>query len=505
MKNYKKVMALFMAATMVTGLAACGGDDGETKSTPTPTPSGNQGGGDDTPAPTEEPGEEDLGSYTLRIDPATGEAYDLGGMTVVIRDWWSDHEAEKNLDSAYAEAQDAYRTWIQETYNFTIYEQAISGWGSIWEDMQTYATTGGDENNYVFTMRVDGNAVAQINAGLWYDVSKITSCDVAGPKYDSTIANFATRDGGAQYAFRKMSHEPRTGIYFNKRLLREAGIDPEEIYELQRNHEWTWDTFEDYLKKVQRDTDGDGVNDVWGFFSGTDFTGMSLLSNGGEYIGYENGQYVFKADSDATIEALNWQKRIIDTYNCPNPGDAAENWDYFDAEFKAGRGVFFCSQAYRKGQQLSDMEDELGFVCYPMGPRKNIYTDVMQDNIHAMPACYDDARANKIMLAYDLYFAPIPGFEDYSDYYAGYVSDFDDMTVPEETIAFMGESTAMEYQGFVQGINVSEDLIYKINENNTAAQQIEAVRASWQAYIDYANGVGPDPNAEEEGEGGDEQ
>lgn len=503
MKNYKKVMALFMAATMVTGLAACGGDDGETKSTPTPTPSGNQGGGDDTPAPTEEPGEEDLGSYTLRIDPATGEKYDLGGMTVIIRDWWTNPDDEKKLDSAYAEAQDAYRTWIQETYNFTIYESVVSNWGSIWDDMLNYTTTGGDENNYVFTMRVDGTAVSQMNNGLYYDVSKITSCDVTGPKYDPTIANFASREGGAQYAFRKMSHEPRTGIYFNKRLLREAGIDPEEIYELQRTHQWTWETFEDYLKKVQRDTDSDGVTDVWGFLAGTDFTGMSLLSNGGEYIGYENGQYVFKADSDATIEALNWQKRMVDTYNCPNPGDPQENWDYFWNEFKAGSAVFLASQAYAKGQQLSDMEDELGFVVYPMGPRKNIYTDVMQDNIHVIPACYDDERANKIMLAYDLYFAPVPEFEDYSDYYAGYVSNFDDMTVPEETIAFMGESTAMEYQGFV-GIDVSGELIYKINDNNTPAQQVEAVRNAWQAKLDYANGVGPDPNAEE-GEGGDEQ
>lgn len=500
MKNYKKVMALFMAATMVTGLAACGGNDGETKSTPTPTPSGNQGG-NDTPNPTDEPDEPDLGSYTIRIDPATGEAYDLGGMLVVIRDWWSDHEAEKTLDSAYAEAQDAYRTWIQETYNFTIYEQSISGWGSIWDDLMEYATTGGDENNYIFTMRIDGTAIQQMKNGLYYDVSKITSCDVTGPKYDQAIAGFSAGDGGAQYAFRKMSHEPRTGIYFNKRLLREAGIDPEEIYELQRNHEWTWDTFEEYLKKVQRDTDNDGVTDVWGFFSGTDFTGMSVLSNGGEYIGYENGQYVFKADSDATIEALNWQKRIIDTYNCPNPGDAAENWDYFWNEFQAGSGVFFCNQPYAKGQQLKDMEDELGFVAYPMGPRKNVYTDVNQDNIHVLPACYDDDRANKIMLAYDLYFAPVPEFEDYSDYYASYVSSFDDMTVPEETIAFMGESTAMEYQRMVPGIDVSNDLIYQINDNNTAAQQIESIKNAWQAHIDAANGI----VTEEEGEGGDEQ
>ena len=73
---------------------------------------------------------------------------------------------------------------------------------------------------------------------------------------------------------RAIPHEATAGIYFNKRLLQEAGIDPESIYELQRNKEWTWDKFEELCQQVQKDTDNDGVIDQYAM---TNFTSTSLL------------------------------------------------------------------------------------------------------------------------------------------------------------------------------------------------------------------------------------
>ena len=43
-----------------------------------------------------------------------------------------------------------------------------------------------------------------------------------------------TTSDGKVYGMRAIPHEATAGIYFNKRLLQEAGIDPESIYELQR-------------------------------------------------------------------------------------------------------------------------------------------------------------------------------------------------------------------------------------------------------------------------------
>ncbi len=515
MKNYKKVIALLMAATMTTSLAACGGgDDGDNKpvdsddtttTTPTETPSddgsdaetpGDDGSDADADA---DGGEEDLGAYTVRIDPATGEAYDLGGMEVIIRDWWSDPTKVAEPNSGYEEAQKEYRDWIQETYNFTIKEQSISGWGEVFEDLMNYSTTGGDDQNYVFTLRISGELVSQMASGLYYDISGISTIDLTEEKWDDTVTAFGTLDGH-NYTFRKMSHEPRTGVYFNKRLLEENGIDPNEIYELQRNHEWTWDKFVEYLEKLTIDTDNDGVIDLYGFLEGNSLNDIAVASNFGNYIGRDaNGMYTYELESENTIEALNWAIDIRDRFNKPNPDTETpdQTWDYFWNEFKAGNAVFLIQQEYAAGQNLSDMEDDFGFVAFPMGPKADCYVDLMQDNIHVLPACYDAERAEKIMLAYDLYYEPVPGYEDYSDYYAGAVNALRDMEGPEETLAFMCEKTVMFYHGFVPGIDLGNQLLWQINKDNTPAQQAESIRNSWQAYIDAANGVAEFPAEEE--------
>lgn len=489
MKNYKKVIALLTAASMTLGLAACGGtgngtENGDDKNSQKDNSENSQGGSD-----TEgENSEDTYDPYTIQINPATGEKWDLGGMEIIIRDWWSSGEpVDESTLSGYQKAQYKWRKWAQETYNFTIKEQAISGWGDVFTDLEAYATTGGDENNYIFTMRFAGELISQMNAGLYYDLSTITSVDFNADKWDPTVKEFGTVNGKT-YAMRRMSHEPRTGVYFNKRILRENGYDPQEIYTLQANREWTWDKFEEYVQALTKDTNNDGVMDQYGFLEGNSLRGSAIASNGGNLVGRdENGKYYLEAESENTLEALTWAQHMIDDYNYPNPDETGENWAYFWDVFKSGGAAFMVQQEYAAGQDLSDMEDEFGFVAFPMGPKETSYVDLMQDNIHVLPACYDADKANKLVFAYSLYYAPVPDYEDYSDYYAGAVSAFKDMDAPEQTLGYMSEKTVIMYHSFIPGIN-DGDLYWSINAETTPAARMEELRDSWQAYIDAANG-----------------
>lgn len=80
----------------------------------------------------------------VRIDPATGKAYDLGGMHVKIALWWNDNGPDTSTASGEATAE--YREWFQETYNFTIEPVNYSDWATQPEAFLNFATTGGDEN-----------------------------------------------------------------------------------------------------------------------------------------------------------------------------------------------------------------------------------------------------------------------------------------------------------------------------------------------------------------------
>ena len=119
MKNrvVKRIVALAsVAAVTMTG---CGG--GAETSAPAPeadnteTADAEEEAEPEAEAEAEE--EEEVSPYTVITDE-NGDPIDLGGIEIIIRDWWSGDPAEPTND--YEAARDEYREWIQETYNFTI-------------------------------------------------------------------------------------------------------------------------------------------------------------------------------------------------------------------------------------------------------------------------------------------------------------------------------------------------------------------------------------------------
>lgn len=478
MKKRSRVLSVLLTATMVVGVAGCGSSDAASDNAGS---SAQETVGESTEA-ADEAETEEVGQYTVLTDES-GNPYDLGGMEIIIADWFSSGE-EEEASSAYDEAHQEYLDWIQETYNFTIKQQAVTSWGDSPEDYVNYATTGGDEN-YVFTLYQGSALTSAIQSGLMYDLSTLDCLDFSESKWDSVVKDTMSK-GDSVYAMRAMDHEPTAGIYFNKRLLEEAGIDPESIYELQRNNEWTWDKFEELCEQVQKDTDNDGVIDLYAMtnFSCTLYP-AAVYSNGGQFIGKDENGFYNDLESDATMEALNWALDMIDKYEMVYPEDAA--WDYTYTAFANGEAVFTCAESYKAGD-WADMEDDFGFVCFPMGPRMDHYVNYAQDNVFVIPSCYDAEKAWKIAFAFNLYNEPVPGFEDHEGWKDNYYKSFRDTESVDETLAIMVDSGVPMYDKLVNGIDMGPDLFWGISKDNTPAQKAESIRNTWQSYIDTANG-----------------
>lgn len=483
MKNFKKLVSLSLAVIMTISVAACG------KAKDTSAPEAPKDTVEDTATTTEDTptadtdSEEELGQYTILTD-ADGNTYDLGGMEVVIADWWSSGEAQEPTN-AYEEAREEYLDWIQETYNFTIKEQAISSWADMPTDFVNFATTGGTEN-YIFVLRQGTELVSAISSGLMYDLATIDCLDFSEAKWggDSGVHKLLGK-GDSIYGMRGIDPEPRAGIYFNKRLLEEAGINPQDIYDYQENMEWTWEKFEELCQQVQADTDNDGVIDRYAM---TNFSSIlydaAVYSNGGEYIGKDDTGYVNKLESDATIEALNWALDLIGKYEMVYPEDAA--WDYTFTAFANGEAVFSAAEAYQAGTWTT-MEDDFGFVCFPMGPKMTDYTNCYSNNVFVIPACYDAERAWNIAFAYNLYTEPIPGFEDYAGWKTNYYKNFRDTEAVDLTLTRMMENGMITYHPMIPGLDMGPDLIWGISKESTPAQQAEKIRNTWASYLEEAN------------------
>ena len=163
MKLAKRVGALAIAMSMVAGLAACGEKQPETPAaTPTPEVKQEVVVVDNNQAQENDP-------YAIRTD-ANGNKIDLGGIEVVLNNWWEGEPTPPN--NAYDEAREEYLDWLQKTYNFTFKRAQWSTWGDTPNDFNNYAMTGGDEY-YMFTLRQGIEAAGSINQGLCWDLPSL--------------------------------------------------------------------------------------------------------------------------------------------------------------------------------------------------------------------------------------------------------------------------------------------------------------------------------------------
>jgi hypothetical protein len=298
--------------------------------------------------------------------------------------------------------------------------------------------------------------------------------------------------GDAVYGMRPIPSEPRDGVWFNKRLLEEAGIDPESLYDMQRDGTWTWEAYEDICKKITRDTDNDGVIDVYATASqqGSAFN-VALASNGAAFVKIdENGKYYNATGEDAFLEAANWMVEMSKTYEMPQPEGA--NWDWTFAAFINGDVAMTIHQDYFKSTLAANMKDEYGFVMFPLGPKGDTYKTVYSDFAYVIPANYDAERAQKIAYAFDLYSEPTPGYDDPDAWKSSYYNMFSDARSVDETIEMMRDAK--------YGVSFLSDLIpgyelgpqfywntYSRNGWRTVAEQLEESKNVWQAALDAVN------------------
>lgn len=495
-KTLQKLFATVLATAMAISVAGCGtqpapneGSESPEVQTDSTEPASDSTDSSETETESEPSSEEEgVGAYSVRIDE-NGNPIDLGGIEVIIRDWWSTDETTEEAVDGYSEARQEYLDWAQETYNFTVKQQAISSWETVPEDFANYVTTGGDDNYYVFALRTGDEFIAAMNSELMYDVSTLDCLDFTEEKWVTAILDQYSKKG-AIYGFRTHIGDMLggRGVYFNKRILSEANIDPQQIYEWQKNGEWTWEKFEEVCAQVESDTDNDGMVDVFAMAAyNTVWYTMAVYSNGGSFISQdENGNYINTVENNEAISALNWAWDMWDRYDASKAYPEDASWDYFLTMFQTGKACFLPAELWRAGGFNEGMEDDFGYACFPMGPNSTDYVNVCSDNPYAIPACYDAEKAWKVAFAWDIFTEPTPGYEDYVTWRTTALQNFRDTDAVDLTVTKLMSCGRPAYDALIPGINTT-DVIWKIDKNNTPAQAAEAVRFSWQAFLDEAN------------------
>jgi len=456
MKLKKTLSLLIVCAVALSFITACGGDD-------KPPNGGNGTNGNN--------GTDNSGRYDPGENPR-----DLGGLDVAHGIWWP---PDTGANTTFGEALRQYREDIQSAHNFTYEQRQVSNYGQMQAVIANDILTNKALSTYVIDT---GRFMPLFNMGLLYPVSDVF--DFKEKQWNRSLMDAATFDGKV-YGFMAGDNPWDKGcMFFNKKVLEEAGIDPDLPYDLQKNNEWTWDALRDICRQVTTNTD------YYGFatFSKETLT-AAAISNGAMYVGREdNGRFYNASGSNEFLEAAEFLREFV-TSGWKHPKPEGSDWNWYVQTFNEGNTAFrVCEEAYKS--DLQNVSFDWGMVLFPRGPRMDKLTFGDRSNIWVVPATFDAETVEKIMFAHTLWTSDVPGYDGDEDWKLGARPAYRDTRAVDETLELFRDPSRghILLHPFIVGLDTGAiaDNIWEAEA--TAQELIEQGRNRWAALIRRMNG-----------------
>ncbi|MCL2229744.1 MAG: extracellular solute-binding protein [Treponema sp.] len=430
-------------------------------------------------------------------DAPRAVANTLRGMNIIVGNWWMDYNPANNppmrsgwANSDFQQRQLDYRRRLVQQYGFTMQDRNVASWNEMSQVAATSMMAGRPAAS-VFRLQPDW-ALALYRQNLLYNVASRRVIDwtattpvewnqVVTEAFTFNNRTFAFADGygGSYHA---------ACVFWNKRLFREAGLDENLPYDLQRNGQWTWDRFLEICKQLTRDRNNDGIMDTYAMPAdlSTEILDALISSNGANYVSRDrNGRLSNATNTPAFIEAVQFYMRLRDEgVMKPKPEGAAWNWHI--PEFQDGRVAMRIDQQYLATNDLRNMRDNWGMVLPPKGPRRpNQYTVFNDENVMVIPARgFTDAQVDAILWAVQAWVTPVD-----ENWRLGEYPNYRDRRAVDETVAMIRNRALWQwkYHLHVPGLNRG-GIAWEIwHHDGEPAQLIEAVSQNWNALIADAN------------------
>lgn len=411
----------------------------------------------------------------------------LDGMDIKVGDWYTSKDSLAERTDKFGKAQNKYWQSIQDQYNFTITRDAFYSFS----DAQADYVNGVMANNPVCDLYyLHSTMVSEpLLKGLMYDLSTLPEFDFTQEKWNPTVCELMSVGDGIWGM--NPDNEPRGGIFYNKDMFLKAGIDKDEPYELQKHNMWTWDKFEEYCKKLTKDTDGDGKTDQYamGTFS-NQYLPLCVANNNAAFVTRgEDGRYKSTIAAREFVDALNWG---VDMIKKGYIKQAAKNepWDWYLADFRDGKVAMVAVEVYRLSS-FADMDDEWGFVMFPYNEKNEKASNktIPDDNIVVMPSCFNKEKAEKIAFAYDLYTDPVEGYTTKDQVLEQYYPQFMDERAVKETISMMLDvkHKQINHLPLISDIEYNELCSHVYTGKTTPAKEIEELSGKWDKKLTAIN------------------
>jgi ABC-type glycerol-3-phosphate transport system substrate-binding protein len=274
-------------------------------------------------------------------------------------------------------------------------------------------------------------------------------------------------------------------VFFNKRLFREAGLDPNLPYDMQKAGTWTWDNYLNICKQLTRDINNDGIMDTYALPRdlSTDILDAIISSNGATYVDKDaSGKFVNASNRPEFLEALQFAIRL-NNEGVMKPRADGTNWDWYKSEFADGNVAMRIDESYVWGE-LQNMRDDWGVVLFPKGPRSPTYRVFTRENVMVVPATFSEAEVEQILYALNLWYTPVT-----DDWKSGMYNTFRDSRAVDETLALIRDTSLHMSKNyvFIPGLNRGNIAWEMWYHEGDPAQLIESVSANWNNLIADVN------------------
>jgi ABC-type glycerol-3-phosphate transport system substrate-binding protein len=422
-----------------------------------------------------------------------GGGNDLKGNSIVVGNFWGNYDVNTHKPSN--EDQEIGLEWrkkILKDNSFTMQERQVAGWGEMMDTIVT-SVMAGKPAAHAFWVTPDW-AMILYKQGLLYPISDSkavnlkTSTPIAFKQvaYNQDAAALFTF-GGKQYAIGigYGTGNRVTGIYFNKRLFREAGLSPDLPYDMQKDGTWTWENFIDVCKKLTRDVNNNGIIDTYAMCA--DIAEVILeeavFSNGANFVAKNaQGQFVNASGRPEFIEALQYSVRLRNE-GIMMPRPEGSNWDWNLPMFLDGHVAMLMDAEWRK-DQFADLSYDWGFVLFPKGPKSKDYRFADDFNVLIIPSTFKSADVDAILKGVNLWYTPTT-----EDWKSGMYSQFRDRRAVDETMAMIrgGKNGAFRNYALIPGFNKGDIAWQMWWYDGEPAQLVESVSQNWNALISDFN------------------
>lgn len=420
------------------------------------------------------------------VTPVFAAEYDLNGRTIRI----AGHEAEGM--KAYFESGDGRGRieLVEEAFNAKIEFVPLTWEGAV-DSMLTSIIAGDPVGDLLFINNRWLPQLAGQGAILSLDDVLTDEYYASLPGSHSKMRELYSTFQGKAYGISLNGSFPRNmdigsgqGWIYNKAMLEEEGL--EDLYELQRRGEWTWDVMKEYAIRLTKDTDGDGKIDQYGVGGRLDpwpvEQELFAYANGGGIMKYdENGRAVYALNDPAAVEAVELWKELDQVHGAVMVGDLYNVRE----EFNRGNVAMFRLDLFGLPDHAQQVDFEYGWVFIPKGPRVDDYVNpVWGFDMFVLPITEKEPEA--LVALVDMLFETTGKYrdldnyeEEFVEYFMPFVHDWDSLDTIRDML-----NKAVLWDNIDLSENARMALVRAAVESGSAQSELDAIAPEVQAALD---------------------